>query len=38
MGADLLMYAQGQMEWDDLVSDVVEVWATEREITNSAAE
>ena len=34
MGADLLMYAQGQLEWEDLVDDVVEVWAVERDITN----
>ena len=24
MGANLLMYAQGQMEWDDVVSNAVE--------------
>lgn len=38
MGADLLMYAQGQMEWDELVADVVDVWSIEREYTNAAAE
>ena len=36
MGADLLQYAQGQMEWDDLVKDAVDTWAVERDITNSA--
>lgn len=36
MGADLLQYAQGQMEWDDLVKDAVDTWAVEREITNAA--
>ena len=36
MGADLLQYAQGQMEWDDLVTDAVDTWAVERDITNSA--
>lgn len=36
MGANLLMYAQGQMEWDDVVTNAVETWAVERDITNSA--
>ncbi len=36
MGANLLMYAQGQMSWDDVVSNAVSEWATEREITNAA--
>ena len=36
MGANLLMYAQGQMEWDDVVSNAVETWAVERDITNTA--
>lgn len=35
-GASLLMYAQGQKEWDDVVADAVSEWATEREITNTA--
>ncbi len=34
MGADLLAYAQGQMEWDELVETVVDVWAEEEAITN----
>lgn len=36
-GASLLQYAQGQKDWDAVVSDAVEEWATEREITNAAA-
>ena len=36
MGANLLMYAQGQMEWDDVVTNAVETCAVERDITNSA--
>ena len=36
MGANLLMYAQGQMSWDDVVSNAVSTWATERDITNAA--
>lgn len=36
MGANLLMYAQGQMEWDDVVSNAVETWEVERDITNTA--
>lgn len=36
MGANLLMYAQGQMEWDDVVTNAVETWAVERDITNTA--
>ena len=36
MGANLLMYVQGQMEWDDVVSNAVETWAVERDITNTA--
>lgn len=35
-GASLLMYAQGQKEWEDVVADAVAEWATEREITNAA--
>lgn len=35
-GASLLMYAQGQKEWEDVVADAVSEWATEREITNAA--
>lgn len=36
MGANLLMYAQGQMEWDDVVTSAVDTWAVERDITNTA--
>lgn len=36
MGGDLLQYAQGQMEWDDVVTDAVDTWAVERDITNAA--
>ena len=36
MGGDLLQYAQGQMEWDDVVTDAVYTWAVERDITNAA--
>ena len=36
MGGDLLQYAQGQMEWDDVVKDAVDTWAVERDITNAA--
>ena len=36
MGADMLLYAQGQKDWKDVVSDAVANWATEREITNAA--
>ena len=35
-GANLLMYAQGQMEWDDVVAAAVESWVTEAEYTNAA--
>lgn len=35
-GANLLMYAQGQMEWDDVVAQAVDSWATEAEYTNMA--
>lgn len=34
-GANLLMYAQGQMEWDEVVAKAVESWETEREIVNA---
>lgn len=34
-GANLLMYAQGQMEWDEVVADAVSTWATERDIVNA---
>lgn len=37
-GANLLMYAQGQMEWDDVVTAAVDEWAVEREYTNAAKE
>ena len=36
-GASLLQYAQGQKDWDAVVSDAVLEWETEREITNAAA-
>ncbi len=32
-GANLLLYAQGQMEWDDVVSAAVADWATEKELS-----
>lgn len=35
-GANLLLYAQGQMEWDDVVTAAVENWAVEAEYTNMA--
>lgn len=35
-GANMLMYAQGQMEWDDVVKAAVDSWAVEREYTNMA--
>ena len=35
-GASLLMYAQGQKDWDAVVKDAVDEWAVEREITNTA--
>lgn len=35
-GASLLMYAQGQKDWDKVVSDAVAEWTTERDITNAA--
>lgn len=35
-GANLLLYAQGQMEWDDVVTAAVDSWATEAEYTNMA--
>ena len=37
-GASLLQYAQGQKDWDKVVSDAVDEWATEEKITNEAAE
>ena len=37
-GADLLQYAQGQIEWGDVTKDAVDTWAVERDITNSANE
>lgn len=36
-GASLLQYAQGQKDWDAVVSDAVTEWETERKITNEAA-
>lgn len=36
-GASLLQYAQGQKDWDAVVSDAVSEWETERKITNEAA-
>jgi len=35
-GASLLMYAQGQKSWDDVVADAVSEWAVERDYTNTA--
>ena len=35
-GASLLLYAQGQKSWDDVVKDAVAEWEVEREITNTA--
>lgn len=35
-GANMLMYAQGQMEWDDVVTAAVDSWAVEAEYTNMA--
>ena len=35
-GANMLMYAQGQMEWDDVVAAAVDSWATEAAYTNMA--
>lgn len=35
-GASLLLYAQGQKSWDDVVADAVDEWAVERDITNAA--
>lgn len=35
-GASLLMYAQGQKTWEDVVADAVSEWAVERDITNTA--
>ena len=35
-GANMLMYAQGQMEWDAVVAAAVESWATEAAYTNMA--
>lgn len=35
-GANLLKYAQGQMEWDDVVTAAVDSWAVEMEYTNAA--
>lgn len=35
-GASLLMYAQGQKSWDDVVADAVAEWAVERDYTNTA--
>ena len=35
-GANLLLYAQGQMEWDDVVTAAVDNWAVEAEYTNMA--
>lgn len=37
-GANLLMYAQGQMEWDDVVKAAVDSWAVEAAYTNAAKE
>ena len=34
-GAKLLMYAQGQMAWEDVVKQTVEDWVKEREIANA---
>lgn len=36
-GASLLQYAQGQKDWDAVVSGAVTEWETERKITNEAA-
>ena len=36
-GASLLQYAQGQKDWDAVVSDAGTEWETERKITNEAA-
>ena len=35
-GARLLMYAQGQKDWDTVVKEAVDEWAVERDITNTA--
>ena len=35
-GANMLMYAQGQMAWEDVVAAAVESWAVEAEYTNMA--
>ena len=35
-GASLLLYAQGQKSWDDVVADAVAEWEVERKITNEA--
>ncbi|MCM1136003.1 MAG: ABC transporter substrate-binding protein [Clostridium sp.] len=35
-GASLLLYAQGQKSWEDVVADAVAEWEVEREITNTA--
>ena len=34
--SSLLMYAQGQKDWADVVKDAIDIWAVEREITNAA--
>lgn len=35
-GANLLLYAQGQMAWEDVVKAAVDSWAVEAEYTNMA--
>ncbi|MFI3176637.1 MAG: ABC transporter substrate-binding protein [Eubacteriales bacterium] len=35
LGSDLLLYAQGQLEWDTLVQNTVDNWAYERELANN---
>lgn len=36
LGANLLLYAQGQMTWETLVNTAVKTWKVERDIANSA--
>ncbi len=36
-GADLLLYAQGQLDWDTVIANATASWEVEREITNEAA-
>lgn len=35
-GADLLQYAQGQMDWDTVVEEAVDTWAVEKELLEEA--